>query len=206
MVLSLLARVLPGMQIRPEDGAGESAGAPARDGPPEDPFDRSAVREWQARRQAPAAFEEQTPASGAGSSQSDARVATPAGALAQPTAPGPEGLAEQFAFKIASGVFGIDLAPQARTAGIGTHLAYGGSWGALYGLVQGTFRLPPAAAGPLFGLLVWLVGPGLLVPAMKLMLPPHREPPMRLAMLVAGHVVYGLCVAGAYELLEREVR
>ena len=201
LLLSFLARILPGMQNTPEppESPPPSAQQPS---PPEDPFDTAAVRQWQAHGQAPAAHKPPTSQEAPGA-RSSAAVATPAGALAQPTAPGPEGLAEQFAFKIASGVFGVDLAPHARVAGISTHLLYGSSWGVLYGLVQGTVRRAPAPTGTLFGLFVWLVGPALLVPAMRLMRPPHREPPVRTGMLVAGHIAYGLAVAGVYETLER---
>src|SRR5687767_2720630 len=100
MLLSLLARFLPGMDVMTRRQS-------ERNEPPGDKFDRRQVEEWRTRGQ------------------------SPAGALAQPTAPGPEGLAEQFAFKIASGVFGRDLSPHARAAGIGTHLLYGSAWGAL---------------------------------------------------------------------------
>jgi uncharacterized membrane protein YagU involved in acid resistance len=130
--------------------------------------------------------------------------ATPADALAQPLPPGPEGLAEQFAFKIASGVFGVDLAPHTRAAGIATHLTYGSIWGALYALVQASLNQQPALAGTFYGLAVWLVGPGLLVPAMKLMRPPYKDDPTRTTTFVAGHVVFGVVVAAVYELLERE--
>ncbi|HET7768858.1 MAG TPA: hypothetical protein VFN74_08770 [Chloroflexota bacterium] len=200
LLLSFLARVLPGMENVPAP-----AKPPDKKDPPQDPFDPRAVREWQAQGQAPAAHDspEDSGQPRAGGTREGIAAATPAGALAQPTAPGPEGLAEQFAFKIASGVFGVDLAPHARAAGIGTHLLYGSSWGVLYGLVQGTVRQPPTLTGPLFGLFVWLIGPALLVPAMRLMRAPHREPPVRTSMLIAGHVAYGLTVAGVYEALER---
>jgi uncharacterized membrane protein YagU involved in acid resistance len=142
----------------------------------------------------------------AGKSGTHAMVAStaPADALAQPLPPGPEGLAEQFAFKIASGVFGVDLAPYQRAAGIATHLTYGSLWGALYALVQTSVKQPPALAGMLYGLAVWLVGPGLLVPAMKLMRPPHKDDPARTTTFVAGHVLFGIAVAAVYERLERE--
>src|SRR5690242_16576945 len=38
---------------------------------------------------------------------------SPAGALTQPVSPGPEGLAQQFAFKLGSGVFSRDLSRNA---------------------------------------------------------------------------------------------
>ena len=205
LLLSFLARVLPGMEnTRPEPEP-----EPAKDssGPPDDPFDRRQVRDWQARGQAPAAYEPPSESSDrppTGEKDTPVAGTTPAGALAQPTAPGPEGLAEQFAFKIASGVFGRDLSPHARAAGISTHLLYGSAWGLLFGLIQGTVQRPPAAVGPLFGLLVWLAGPATLVPAMKLMRPPLEEPPIRTAMLIAGHLAYGFTVAGVYDLLDRD--
>ena len=74
------------------------------------PDDRAAVREWQARGQSPAAHRE---AEGPREAQAMAGV-TPAGALRKPEAPGPEGLAEQFAFKVAQGIFGRDIAAHAR--------------------------------------------------------------------------------------------
>ena len=48
------------------------------------------------------------------------------------------GLAEQFAFKFVAGVFDRDISSALRPAGVVTHLAYGSSWGALYGLLQAT--------------------------------------------------------------------
>src|SRR5688500_18555296 len=60
--------------------------------------------------------------------------ATPAQALTEPQSPGPEGLAQQFAFKIASGLFGHDISRSARLWGLAVHLVYGSAWGALIGL------------------------------------------------------------------------
>jgi hypothetical protein len=191
-VLSLLARVLPGMENQP--------GPPrARLGPPrrpDDPFDAEQVRRWQRRAQAPAAHEAD---GGAGSWPG----ISPAAALTAPQAPGPEGLAEQFAFKAAAGLFETDISPHLRPAGIATHVLYGSAWGLLYGLLQATYHQSPVVFGALYGLLVWLVGPVLLVPAMGLTRPPPEQPPARWAPLLAGHLAYGLAAAAAFEALER---
>jgi hypothetical protein len=207
LLLSVLARVLPGMGNEPA-GQGERPGGGGKDlRPPSDPFDARQVSEWQARAQAPAGFRRARGGRDArqgGAGGAAAGGATPAGALTAPQAPGPEGLAEQFAFKIASGVFDRDVSRSLRPAGLATHLAYGSLWGALYGLLQASYRRQPARAGALYGLAVWLVGPAVLVPAMKLMRPPWEEPPVRTGMMVAGHVVYGLAVAAAFGWLERE--
>ena len=40
-------------------------------------------------------------------------------------------------------------------------------------------------------------------PAMKIMRPLPKQPPLRIAMMIAGHVVYGLAVAIAYQFIER---
>ena len=131
---------------------------------------------------------------------------TLARALTLPQSPGPEGLAEQFAFKVASGVLGRDLSPQLRPAGRAVHLAYGAAWGMLYGLLQASYPRPPVPFGAAYGLVVWLVGPAFLVPAMRLMGRPAEEPPARTAALVGGHVAFGLALATAFEALQREAR
>lgn len=132
-------------------------------------------------------------------------TAAPARALTVPQPPGPEGLAEQFAFKVASGVFGRDLGPHARLGGRAVHLAYGGAWGLLYGLLQASHRRPPVPFGVAYGLVVWLVGPGVVVPAMRLMDRPGDEPAGRTASLIGGHVAYGLALAAVFETLQRKV-
>jgi uncharacterized membrane protein YagU involved in acid resistance len=136
----------------------------------------------------------------------DALQPTLAQALTLSQSPGPEGLAEQFAFKVASGVFGRDLSSSARLAGRVTHLVYGSTWGMLYGLLQASYPRPPAAFGAIFGFLVWLIGPAFLVPAMRLMGRPSEEPAARTAALISGHLAYGLALAAAFEALQRETR
>jgi hypothetical protein len=169
---------------------------------PADPHEPEQVRQWQAQSQSPAAF--QTPPS-----VDESRAAweppgvTPAGALTQPQGPGPEGLAEQFAFKLASGVFGRDISPAVRPLGLATHLTYGSAWGALYGALQASYRLHPGRFGMLYGLIVYGVGPAFLVPAMKLMRFPQEEPPERTSMLVLGHLVYGVTLAEVFAALEQ---
>jgi uncharacterized membrane protein YagU involved in acid resistance len=131
-------------------------------------------------------------------------VPTPAQALTLAQSPGPEGLAEQFAFKVAAGIFGQDIGPHVRLAGRLVHLAYGAAWGLLYGLLQATYRRSPAAFGTVYGLVVWLVGPAFLVPAMRLMGRPSEEPTGRSAALIAGHLAYGVALATAFEALHAQ--
>src|SRR5918994_4286471 len=81
----------------------------------------------------------------------DAFQPTLARALTLSQSPGPEGLAEQFAFKVASGIFGRDLSSSARLAGRGIPPAYWSPWGLLYGLLQASYPRPPAAFGAIYG-------------------------------------------------------
>lgn len=197
LLLSALSRVAPGMWNR----RGEERERQAPPVLPEDPFDPRQVQEWQARSQSPAA---DRPRNGDQRSVYAAprRNFTPAETLAEPQSPGPEGLAEQFALKVGSGVFARDLKPVIRPLGVATHLLYGSFWGSLYGVTEPSFRWNPSISGPLFGLAVYGVGPAFLVPAMKLMGTPMEEPPRRTAMLVVGHALYGLAVAGTFRALE----
>ena len=136
----------------------------------------------------------------------DALQPTLARALTLSQSPGPEGLAEQFALKVASGVFGRDLSSSAQPAGRIIHLAYGSAWGMLYGLLQTSYPRPAAVFGVIYGFLVWLVGPGFLVPAMRLMARPSEAPVARSAALIAGHLAYGVALATAFEALQRKSR
>ena len=124
-------------------------------------------------------------------------------ALTGPLPPGPEGIAQQFAFKLMAGMFGKDTSRAAKLSGILVHAVYGSSWGALYGMFAATFHPNQWIAGPIFGLIVWLIGPVWLVPAMRLMRPVPEEPPVRTGMMIGGHLAYGLVVALAFHWIER---
>jgi Protein of unknown function (DUF1440). len=220
LLLSALARVLPGMGLDPKakDPAEEDLKPP----PPKDPFNHAQVEEWQQRSQSPAAFHPPMGDAAAGTaveintrrmlptyplsllrSGGHGAEVTPAAVLEQPESPGPEGIAEQFAFKVASAIFDTDIAAIKKPVGMATHLTYGSLWGSVYGLVQSTVRQRTPLFGALFGLGVWAVGPATLVPAMKLMGKPTEEPPVRTAMMIAGHIVYGVALAEVYDQITR---
>jgi len=197
LLLSVLVRLMPGMEAGQSEKQSGSQKPPTL---PQDPFDPKQVQDWQSQVQSPARSKQ----SGGTESSGPPSLASPTGALVLPLAPGPEGLAEQFAYKVAAGLFGYDISRWLGPAGMATHLTYGSLWGALYGLIQATTPTPPLQAGPAYGLFVWLVGPAALVPAMKLMPPPWRESPPRAALLVFGHIAYGLTLAAAFDALRRE--
>lgn len=107
-----------------------------------------------------------------------------------------------FVQKVATGIFGTSLdVHQQYLAGTAWHLAYGGFWGMLYALLQSSVRIPALLLSPLWGVGVWAIGPGWLVPKMKLMLPPAQQRPQLTAMIVGVHAAYGCVVALVFDLL-----
>ena len=126
---------------------------------------------------------------------------SPGMALVQSSGPGPEGPAGLFAAKVASGLFGRDLATRTREWGRAVHLTYGSLWGVMYGMLQSRRSRRPVLSGVVHGLTVWAFGPALLVPAMKLMPAPRKAPREHNAFIVAAHVVYGLTVATLFRRL-----
>jgi hypothetical protein len=90
--------------------------------------------------------------------------------------------------------------PEHRVRGGGVltglaHLGYGATGGAVFALL--TRRGPTAdlRLGVGYGLVLWVAGYGLWVPAIGALPPLHRDRPDRQLALVAGHVVYGAVLA-----------
>src|SRR5262249_12991300 len=128
---------------------------------------------------------------------------SPATALVQASGPGPEGPAGLFAAKVASGLFGRDLATRSRHWGRVVHLVYGTLWGLIYGILQTDRRRRTAVSGVSHGLFVWAFGPALLVPAMKIMPAPTAARRSENVFVIAAHLVYGLTVAAVFGRLLR---
>ncbi len=109
----------------------------------------------------------------------------------------------KVARRISEGVFEHEVSPERiPLLTHGMHWAYGTGWGAVYGLVQGTFGGRSLRRGLTFGSGVWSMSYVQLVP-MGLYEPPWKYPPKGIAMEVSYHLVYGLGVAGAYRLFDR---
>lgn len=169
---------------------------------PQHPFEKEEVREWQDRSRSPSAYSKP-----AGEQASGAPPAvTPAGALSEVTAPGPEGTAELFFVKAGSGLFDRDVSPYSRIGGKVLHVAYGTLGGAIYGCLPHRKLHAPWIHGSLFGLVLWGVGPGWIVPAMHLIPPLRRTPKREVALMIAGHLIYGVSVAAAFNRFVRGKR
>jgi hypothetical protein len=109
---------------------------------------------------------------------------------------------EQVAERLASGVFRAELSPQTRQRlGLGIYWTYGAFWGVLSAQLQESLRPPSLLYGAILGLVVWLVGPGRLVPALGLY---ERQSPASIVgrLLAVGlHLLYGWTTALTYREL-----
>lgn len=97
--------------------------------------------------------------------------------------------------EVAERVSDRPLDPETRAAaGQAIHWAYGAGWGAFYGVMQSSLRLPHLLHGTLFGGLVYAVA-STVVPRLGLTRPPTSQPmPMNLTQL-AMHLIYGWATA-----------
>jgi hypothetical protein len=103
---------------------------------------------------------------------------------------------ERVAERVVSRVFNRELSNQNRQRlGLGIYWAYGAFWGALSAQVQLRLRPPVAAYGVVLGIVVWLIGPGRIVPALRLYeRPPHSGIGRRL-LAISLHILYGMTTA-----------
>ncbi|GAA3446187.1 DUF6789 family protein [Planomonospora venezuelensis] len=83
------------------------------------------------------------------------------------------------------------------------HVGFGAACGALFGLLA-RGRRPPVPAGVGYGLAIWLAGYQGWVPALGVLPPISRDRPGRVAVMGAGHVVYGAALAAAVGNLNRD--
>lgn len=118
---------------------------------------------------------------------------------AEPDAPASP--TEALADRVATGVARTSLAPRDRaTAGQAIHWGYGAGWGALYGVLQSSLKLPHLLHGTLLG---GIVGGAALtvVPRLGLVPPPEQQSREQLIMSVGSHLVYGWSTAIVYAIL-----
>jgi uncharacterized membrane protein YagU involved in acid resistance len=84
---------------------------------------------------------------------------------------------------------------------IASHFGFGAAAGALYALLRKFLPLPPAGAGLLYGLAVWVVSYIGLLPSLDLYPPPEHDSPSREGVMIAAHAVYGVTLGEVNERL-----
>lgn len=91
----------------------------------------------------------------------------------------------------------LDAAAKGRLASA-LHYAFGAAWGGVYALLRESL---PALPASLFGIGVWAVSDGVLLPAFRLAAWPRHYSLREHHYALHAHVVYGLVTAGAYAAL-----
>lgn len=87
----------------------------------------------------------------------------------------------------------------------GTHLGYGATWGAMYGVVEASVKPRSMVHGLALGAIVWSAA-YVILPAAKLYKPIWKYPPKTLAKDLSYHLVYGVAVALAFSAARRALR
>lgn len=88
-----------------------------------------------------------------------------------------------------------------KALAVASHFAYGAGAGGVYGLANDVVPLPPLLGGIAYGLALW--GGSYLgwLPGMNIYKEPEQEPPRRIAMMIAAHLVWGATLGAALNRL-----
>jgi hypothetical protein len=109
----------------------------------------------------------------------------------------------KLAEKISEEVFEKPIGErEKRVAGQMLHWTYGAGWGALYGIVQSSLRMPHWLHGTLLGGLVGLIA-ATVVPSMNIMPTPAEMPPPQRAIGMAMPMLFGWTTALFFRLFSR---
>jgi hypothetical protein len=111
---------------------------------------------------------------------------------------------ERVAERLASRVFRTEISRETRQRlGLGIYWTYGAFWGAISAQLQETFQPPALYHGALLGLVVWLIGPMRLIPALGLYERPASASLVRRVLAIALHLLYGWTTAFTYQQVTR---
>ena len=92
--------------------------------------------------------------------------------------------------------------PAFEASWITLHFGYGSTSGVVYALARKISGLAqPALAGPLFGMLLWVIGYCGWLPLFGLYPPPNRVPKRKVAANIIAHATYGTATAVTYRML-----
>jgi hypothetical protein len=109
----------------------------------------------------------------------------------------------KLAEKISEDIFEKPISEGGKlVVGQAIHWAYGAGWGALYGIVQSSLRMPHWLHGTLLGGLVGLIA-ATVVPSMNIMPPPAEMPPPQRAIGMVMPMLFGWTTALFFRLFSR---
>jgi uncharacterized membrane protein YagU involved in acid resistance len=85
--------------------------------------------------------------------------------------------------------------PQKKLATVIGHFSYGSAMGFLYGALARRLRMNKISGGIAYGLAVWFASYVGYLPEIGLYRPVKREPPQRIGLMIAAHIVWGAALA-----------
>jgi hypothetical protein len=89
---------------------------------------------------------------------------------------------------------------------LAAHVGYGASGGALYAVIRRFLPGSPAAAGLVFGELVWAGSYLGYLPALELYPSPEHDARQRTLVMIAAHAIYGIVLGTVEARLRRVTR
>lgn len=121
--------------------------------------------------------------------------------IAEPETDAPDDPRAELVERVAAGVLETDISAETKqTASQAIHWGYGALWGAIFGIVQSSLRIPLLVHGTIFGGLVAAVA-STVVPAMGLAPSPREQPKTMSAMQFVNHLIFGWAVALTFRVL-----
>lgn len=93
-----------------------------------------------------------------------------------------------------------------EAAGKLVHYLYGAAWGGAYGLAAAPLRGSHVRLGAAFGVGVWAISEGVVLPLFRLAALPTEYPAKVEGYAIAAHVVYGVAVGATFDALQRSPR
>jgi hypothetical protein len=76
-----------------------------------------------------------------------------------------------------------------------SHFSYGGTCGAVYGVIAPRLPGPPVVSGMLYGVGVWLASSMGWLPALGILPPATEQPRGRTTVMILAHLVWGAVMA-----------
>lgn len=107
--------------------------------------------------------------------------------------------------KKAEHLFGIPGRLFGRSETAATHassFAYGTAMGSLYGWWASKVDMSPWVTGPVYGLFLWGIGLAGWLPAFGIERVPWKKSPVKAAMPILSHLIYGLAAAAVLRIAE----